>query len=79
MSGDSNGTGGITNAKLVLLQKKDHSRQLKIYRCVSLLSFTYKVFTRVVINRIGKVLDLEVLREQAGSVENSKLQTIFPL
>ena len=44
-------------AKMIILHKKGERRDIKNYRPVSLLSHTYKVFTRGIQNRMEKVLD----------------------
>ena len=53
-------------AKIIILHKKGERRDIKNYRPVSLLSHTYKLFTRAIQNRMEKVLDENQPREQAG-------------
>ena len=53
-------------AKMIILHKKGERRDIKNYRPVSLLSHTYKLFTRAIQNRMEKVLDENQPREQAG-------------
>ena len=50
----------------MITQKKGERRDIKNYRPVSLLSHTYKIFTRAIQNRMDKVMDENQLREQAG-------------
>ena len=51
---------------MIILHKKGERRDIKNYRPVSLLSHTYKPFTRAIQNRMEKVLDENQPREQAG-------------
>ena len=53
-------------AKMIILHKKGERRDIKNYRPVSLLSHTYKLFTRAIQNRMEKVLDENQPHEQAG-------------
>ena len=53
-------------AKVIILHKKGDRKDIKNYRPVSLLSHTYKLFTRAIQNRMEKVLDENQPREQAG-------------
>jgi len=53
-------------AKIILLYKKGDKADIKNYRPISLLSHAYKIFTRIIQNRIKRVLDKNQPREQAG-------------
>ena len=53
-------------AKIVILFKKGHPKDIKNYRPISLLSHSYKIFTRLLQTRIERTLDENQLREQAG-------------
>ena len=53
-------------AKMIILHKKGERGDIKNDRPVSLLSHTYKLFTRAIQNRMEKVLDENRPREQAG-------------
>lgn len=53
-------------AKIILLHKKDDKTDIKNYRPISLLSHMYKIFTKVIQNRIKGTLDRNQPREQAG-------------
>ena len=54
------------NACIILLFKKGDKKEIKNYRPFSLLSHLYKLFTRIIKNRLTKELDLNQLIEQAG-------------
>ena len=53
-------------AKIILLYKKGDKADIKNYRPISLLSHAYKIFTRIIQNRIKQILDTNQPREQAG-------------
>ncbi|KAK6739387.1 hypothetical protein RB195_008083 [Necator americanus] len=53
-------------SKTVLLYKKGDAHDIGNYRPICLLSVIYKLFTRVILNRIEKVLDEGQPCEQAG-------------
>jgi hypothetical protein len=53
-------------AKIILLHKKGEKTDIKNYRPISLLSHAYKIFTRIIQNRIKRILDENQPREQAG-------------
>ncbi|KAK6756296.1 hypothetical protein RB195_014603 [Necator americanus] len=54
------------NSITVLLDKKKDAHDIGNYRPICLLSFIYKLITRVILNRIEKVLDEGQPCEQAG-------------
>ena len=53
-------------AKIVILSKKGDPKDIKNYRPISLLSHSYKIFTRLLQTRIERTLDENQPREQAG-------------
>ena len=53
-------------AKIVILFKKGDPKDIKNYRPISLLSHSYKIFTRLLQTRIERNLDENQPREQAG-------------
>ena len=52
--------------KIVILFKKGDLKDIKNYRPISLLSHSYKIFTRLLQTRIERALDENQPREQAG-------------
>lgn len=53
-------------ATMIILHKKGDKRDLKNYRPISLLSNLYKLYTKIITNRLEKILDNNQPREQAG-------------
>ena len=53
-------------AKIILLHKNGDKADIKNYRPISLLSHAYKIFIRILQNRIQRILDENQPREQAG-------------
>ena len=53
-------------AKIVILFKNGDPKDIKNYRPISLLSHSYKIFTRLLQTRIERTLDENQPREQAG-------------
>lgn len=68
------------NAEVVLIYKKGDYTNIENYRPISLLSHLYKLFTRIINNRLTKKLDSYQPTEQAGFRKgfntNDHLQTI---
>ncbi|KAE9413525.1 hypothetical protein Angca_006168, partial [Angiostrongylus cantonensis] len=53
-------------SKTMLLFKKGDLHDIGNYRPICLLSFVYKLFTRLILNRIDRTLNEEQPREQEG-------------
>ncbi|MCH9657352.1 reverse transcriptase family protein [archaeon] len=53
-------------SELILIHKKGNNGDLKNYRPISLLSHAYKIFTRIIANRLEKLMDESQSLEQAG-------------
>ena len=51
---------------VILLYKKGDSKELGNYRPITLLSVIYKLFSKIITNRLTKTLDENQPREQAG-------------
>nr|CDJ88695.1 RNA-directed DNA polymerase (reverse transcriptase) domain containing protein [Haemonchus contortus] len=56
----------VETSKTLLLYKKGDPDDIGNYRPICLLSVIYKLFTRVILNRIGRILDEGQPCEQAG-------------
>lgn len=59
-----------TQSTIILLHKKGDKSNIENYRPISLLSNLYKIFAKVILNRISLVLDENQPREQAGFRSN---------
>ncbi|KAK6725448.1 hypothetical protein RB195_004028 [Necator americanus] len=66
-------------SKTVLLYKKGDPHDIGNYRQICLLSVIYKLFTRVVLNRIEKVLDEDSHASKQGFEKDSARLTTFTL
>ena len=53
-------------AKIILIHKKGDIENIKNYRPISLLPVVYKIFTKIINNRLATTLDESQPREQAG-------------
>lgn len=54
------------SANMILIHKKGDVKELRNYIPISLLSVVYKLFTKVILNRISDTLVFNQRREQAG-------------
>lgn len=50
---------------IILYKKKADKKDLKNYRPLSLLSVFYKLFSKIILNRISSSLDLDLTEQQA--------------
>lgn len=55
-----------TTSTITLLHKKGDKNNINNYRPISLMSNIYKIFTKIILNRMTKILDESQPREQAG-------------
>ncbi|CAG4949079.1 unnamed protein product [Colias eurytheme] len=55
-----------TSSTIILLHKKGDRAEINNYRPISLISNLYKIFAKVILNRISSKLDENQPREQAG-------------
>lgn len=55
-----------TESTIILLYKKGDKYDMSNYRPISLMSNIYKTFSKVILNRLTKILDENQPREQAG-------------
>ncbi|CAH2103439.1 unnamed protein product [Euphydryas editha] len=55
-----------TFSNIILLHKKGDRTEINNYRPISLISNLYKIFSKVILNRISSALDENQPREQAG-------------
>lgn len=53
-------------SKLVLLKKKGSGKEIKNYRPLSLLQISYKLFTKIIINRMDSIFNIQLNQNQAG-------------
>ncbi|GFO25935.1 reverse transcriptase [Plakobranchus ocellatus] len=53
-------------AKIIIIYKKGDPGDIKNYRTISLLSHSYKLFTRLLQKRMERILDENQSRDQAG-------------
>jgi hypothetical protein len=65
------------NAIIKLLYKKDDHRKLKNWRPISLLNIDYKIFAKVLTNRLKKVMSNIVPKEQKCGVPERKMTEII--
>ena len=57
------------NALIKLLYKKEDHRKLKNWRPISLLNIDYKIYTKILTERLKKLMDKITPPEQKGGVE----------
>ncbi|WOL14239.1 hypothetical protein Cni_G23019 [Canna indica] len=63
---------GQTN--LVFIPKKDHPTRIKEYRPIALCNVAYKIFAKVLVNRLKPHIKQIISREQGAFVEKRRLQ-----
>ena len=64
--GNSKTPDCLKSSRMVLIHKKGDNRNLKNYRPISILSNVYKLYTKVLANRLQRQLDDQQPTEQAG-------------
>jgi hypothetical protein len=52
---------------MVMLPKKSKSKKCEEHRNLSILTYTFKILTKIILGRIEKMIDEKLTEEQFGS------------
>jgi hypothetical protein len=58
---------GFKKSLMVMLPKKSKSKKCEEHRNLSILTYTFKILTKIILGRIEKRIDEKLTEEQFGS------------
>ena len=64
-------TKGLNNTFIALISKVENPRRLKDFRLISLVCNLYKILSKVLANRLRKVVDKVVSESQSAFVQGT--------
>ena len=56
-------------AMIFLIPKVDEARSMKIFRPISLINWSFKVFSKVLTLRLGKIMDRLISPQQSAFIQ----------